>query len=155
MAQGNVKWFDQGLLDLGLKVHNLGSDDIRMVIVTAATVPSKTTAAPHVGGTGTTNFLTTQVATGTGYPAPVALTSESWSIVSAVPTFRADIVTIPQDAAGFTNGAWGIIYNNTDANKRAFAFVEILAAGTASIVGGPLVIDWNGATNDLLTLTGS
>lgn len=154
MATGTVKWFAQGLHDLGNKIHDLDSDDWRMGIVTTATVPSVTTAAPHWGGTGTTNFATNQVATtGTSYTAPIVLSNESWTIVSGVPTFRADVINLAQDASGFTNGAYGIIYNNTDANKRAIAFVEISAGGTASLVSGSLTIDWFGANNDILTLT--
>lgn len=154
MATGTVKWFAQGLMDLGNKIHDMDGDDWRMGIVTTATVPSVTTAAPHFGGTGTTNFATTQVATaGTSYTGPVALTGESWSIVSGVVTWRADVVNLAQDASGFTNGAYGIVYNNTDANKRAIAYVELSSAGSLSLVAGAVSIDWNGATNDILTLT--
>jgi hypothetical protein len=153
MATGDVKWFSQGLLDLGNKIHDMDGDDWRLGIVTTATVPSISTAAPHWGGTGTTNFATNQVATATAYTGPVVLASESWTIVSNNPTFRADNVTIAQDASGFTNGAYGIIYNNTDANKRAVAFIEISSGGTAGNVSGPITIDWNGASNDILRLT--
>ena len=156
MATGTVKWFAQGLMDLGNKIHDMDGDDWRMGIVTTATVPSVTTASPHFGGTGTTNFATNQVATaGTSYTGPVVLTTESWSIVSGVVTWRADVVNLAQDASGFTNGAYGIIYNNTDANKRAIAYVELSAAGSLSLVAGAVSIDWNGATNDILTLTQS
>ncbi len=156
MATGNVKWFAQALLDLGNKIHNLSSDDFRLGIVTTGTVPAITTAAPHWGGTGTTNFATTQVVTtGTVYTAPIVLTSESWTLVSNVPTLRADIINLAQDASGFANGAWGIIYNNTDANKRAICYVELSSGGTLSIVAGPVSIDWFGGTNDIVTLTAS
>lgn len=155
MATGNVKWFAQALHDLGNKIHDLDGDDLRLAIVTTATVPAITTAAPHFGGSGTTNFATSQVATGTGYSGPIALANKSWSVVAGVPTLRADVVTVASDASGFSNGAWGIIYNNTDASKRAIAFVELSAGGSASNVSGNLTIDWSGATNDLLTLTAS
>lgn len=152
MATGDVKWFAQALHDLGAKIHNLGADDLRLGIITSAATPTSTTAAPHWGGTGTTNLATSQVATGgTEYTGPVALSGESWTVVSGVPTLRADVVSLAQDAAGFTNGRWGIIYNNTDANKRAVAFVDL--GSDRSIADGPLSIDWNGATNDILTLT--
>lgn len=154
MATGDIKWFAQALHDLGEKIHDMSSDDFRLGIVTSVVTPALSTAAPHWGGTGTTNLATNQVSTGgTSYTAPIALTTESWSLVSNVPTFRADAVTIAQDASGFTNGRWGIIYNNTDANKRAIAFVDL--GSDRSIVTGPLTIDWSGASNDILTLTQS
>lgn len=153
MATGDIKWFAQGVLDLGNKIHNLSSDSLLMGIVTSATVPSITTAEPHWGGTGTTNFATNQVSTAGGYTGPIALTSVTWTNVSGVLTLRAADVVIPQNASGFSNGAYGIIYNNTDANKRAIAFVELSAGGTASIVSGSLTIDWQGAGTDVLRIT--
>jgi len=156
MATGTLKWFAQGLHDLGNKIHDLDGDDLRLGIVTNTTVPAVTTAAPHWGGTGTTNFATNQVSTaGTSYTGPIALTTKSWTIVAGVPTLRADIVNLAADASGFSNGAYGIIFNNTDANKRAIAFVELSSGGTATIVSGALSIDWSGANNDMLTLTQS
>jgi hypothetical protein len=153
MATGDVKWFAQGVLDLGNKIHNLASDALQLGIVTAATVPSMSTAGPHWGGTGTTNFATNQVGTGGGYTGPITLASVTWTNVSGVLTLRATDVVIPQNASGFSNGAYGIIFNNTDANKRAIAYVELSAAGTSSIVSGSLTIDWQGAGTDVLRIT--
>ena len=152
MATGDVKWFAQGLLDLGNKIHNLSSDTFMLGIVTSATTPAIGTAAPHWGGTGTTNFATNQVATGgTSYTGPKTLASVSWSIVSNEPTLRATDISMAQDASGFTNGLYGIIFNNTDANKRALGWVDF---GTArSLVTGSLLIDWGGAGTDILKLT--
>jgi len=153
MAQGDIRWFAQALHDLGTKRHDLSADAIRLGIITSAVTPTISTAAPHFGGTGTTNFATNQVATGTAYTTGgPTLASVTWTIVAGVPTFRAAILTIDQDASdGFTNGRWGIIYNNTDANKRALAFVDL--GSDRSIVGGSLALDWSGANNDILTIT--
>ncbi len=156
MATGTVKWFAQALHDICDKQHDLNSDDLRMGIVTTAVVPAVNTAAPHWGGTGTTNFATNQVATaGTSYTGPVALATEALALTATGVTFRADIVTLAQDASGFANGAWGIIYNNTDTNKRALGYVELSVGGSLSLVAGQVVIDWNGATNDILALAQS
>lgn len=155
MATGDIKWFAQGLHDLGEKIHDMSSDTWKLGVVTTATVPSLSTAAPHWGGTGTTNFATNQVSTGTAYTGPITLGTISWTLVSNVPTFRAANVTIDQDGSGFTNGAYGIIYNDTDANKRAIAFVELSSAGTLSLQSGSVTIDWSGANGDILTITQS
>ena len=153
MATGDIKWFAQGLHDLGNKIHNLSSDVLQLGIVTTATVPSITTAAPHWGGTGTTNFATNQVGTGGGYTGPITLSGVSWTNVSGVPTLRATDVVIAQNAAGFANGAYGIIFNSTDANKRALGYIELSSAGAASIVSGSLTIDFQGAGTDVLKIT--
>lgn len=150
MARGDIKWFAQALHDLGNKLHDMDTDDLRMGIVTNATVPAINTAAPHWGGTGTTNFATNQVGTGTGYTGPIVLT-ETWTLTAAGADFRLSNVTIAQDAGtGFSTGYWGIIYNNTDASKRALGYVDL--GGPVGNTGGPIDFDWNGATNDVLRL---
>ena len=152
MARGDIKWFAQALHDLGNKIHDLDGDDIRMGIVTNATVPGIDTAAPHWGGTGTTNFATNQVATATAYTGPIVLGVEQWTLIAGGPRFRltSDVI-VAQDAAGFTDGYWAIFYNNTDANKRALGYMDL--AGPAGNVAGPLDSLWNGANNDVLSLT--
>lgn len=159
MATGDIKWFAAGLKALGDKVHNLGSDTLKLGIVTNATVPSIDTADPRWGAGGTTNFLSNQVATGgASYTAPVTLASVTWTTVGSgpgVPTLRASDITLAQDASGFTNGAYGIIYNDTDASKRAIAYIELSSGGAASLVAGSLTINFQGAGTDVLRLTPS
>jgi hypothetical protein len=131
---------------LGNKLHDLDTDDWRMGIVTTATVPAVNTAAPHWGGTGTTNFLTTQVATGgTSYTAPIVLGAEAWTLTATGAAMDVADISMAQDASGFTNGAWGIVYNNTDVNKRAVGYIELSAAGTLSLVAGAVTITMNAA----------
>ena len=150
MARGDIKWVASALHDLGNKIHDLDSDDLRMGIATNATVPAINTTAPHWGGTGTTNFATNQVGTGTAYTGPIVLT-ETWSLTAAGADFRLTDVTIAQDAGGgFTTGYWGIIYNNTDANKRALGYVDL--GGPVGNVAGPIDFAWNGASNDVLRI---
>ena len=146
------------MIVLGNKIHDLDGDDWRMGIVTSVPAPTKSTSAPHWGGTGSTNFATTQVGTGgTSYTGPIVLAGESWTNIADVATFGADQIVLAQDASGFTNGAYGIIYNNTDANKRAIGFIEISSAGTASLVSGSLTITFNNdaTSGAALTLTQS
>jgi hypothetical protein len=153
MAVGQIKWFQEGILQLGNKIHNLSSDVLQLGIVTVATVPTMATAIPHWGGTGTTNFAANQVGVGGGYTGPITLASVTWTNVAGVLTLRATDVVIPQNAAGFANGAYGIIFNSTDANKRALGYIELSAAGTATIVSGSLTLDFQGAGTDVLTIT--
>lgn len=153
MATGDIKWFQQGLLDLGTKIHNLTADALQLGIVTSTTVPTMATAGPHWGGTGTTNFAANQVGIGGGYTGPIAMAAVTWTNVVGVLTLRATDIVVPQNAAGFANGAYAIIYNNTDANKRAIGFVELSSAGTLSIVSGSFTIDFQGAGTDVLRIT--
>jgi len=143
MAQGTFKWFAQGLHDLGNKIHDLDGDDWRMGIVTGVT-PTVATAAPHWGGTGTTNYATSQVATaGTSYTGPIVLTAEAWALNATGAAMDCADISLAQDASGFTNGAYGIVYNNTDANKRAVGYLEISSTNAASLVAGAINITMN------------
>ena len=118
MAAGDIKWFQQGLHDLGNKIHNLNGDALMVGIVNNTAPPAMETVGPGWGAAGATNFSLNQVGTGGGYTGPIALQNVTWTIVSGVPTLRATDVSVPQSASGFSNGAYAIIYNDTDANKR-------------------------------------
>ena len=142
MAAGDFKWFAQGLHDLGNKIHDLDADDFRMGIITTATTPAVNTAAPHWAGTGTTNMSTNQVVTtGTSYTAPLVLTAEAWALTATGAAMDVADITLAQDASGFTNGRWGVVYNNTDANKRAIGYLDL--GSDRSLVTGSLTITMN------------
>lgn len=155
MATGDIRWFAQGLHDLGNKLHALGTDVLKLGLITSTTTPTIGTLVPHFGGTGTTNLATNQVIAGTSYTSGgPTLTGVAWTNVgNTVPTLRAGVITIAQDAAGFTNARWGIIYNNTNAAKQALGFIDLGA--DRSIQSGSLTLDWSGATDDILTITQS
>lgn len=142
MAAGDFKWFAQGLHDLGNKIHDLDADDFRMGIITTATTPAVNTAAPHWAGTGTTNMSTNQVVTtGTSYTAPLVLTAEAWALTATGAAMDVADITLAQDASGFTNGRWGVVYNNTDANKRAIGYLDL--GSDRSLVAGSVTITMN------------
>lgn len=154
MATGDVTWFRQALLDKGKKLHDLSADAIKLGLITSAVTPAATDADPRWGSGGTTNYSTSQVNTGTSYATGgPTIANTSWALQSNQPELRGDPVTVAQDATGFTNARWGIIYNNTDAGKRAIAFVDL--GSDRSIQGGPLTIDWNGASNIILRDSGA
>lgn len=153
MATGTIKWFQDGLLNIGKATVNLSTDTMQLGVVTTATVPTMATADPRWGAGGTTNFSTNQVGTGGGYTGPITLSGVTWTNVSGVLTFRATDVVIPQNASGFSNGAYGIIFSNTSAGKIAIGYIELSSAGTATIVSGSITIDFQGAGTDVLTIT--
>lgn len=142
MARGDVKFFAN--FDLRSKngvSFNLATDSLKLGICNNTTVPTVGTADPRWGAGGTTDFSANQVATGTGYTGPVTLTSVTWTRSAGVNTLAAANVAIPQDAAGFTTGYWGILYDDTVAGKYAIGFVDL--GGPVSIQGGALNINWN------------
>jgi hypothetical protein len=153
MAVGDITWFRAGLLALGTKLINLNADTIKLGLVKSAANsgidPTNITADPRWGAGGTTNLATSQVNTGTSYANGGPALTKTFELRANVPTLRGDIVTIAQDASGFTNARWGILYET--ATLRAIAFVDL---GTdRSVVGGELKIDWSGVDNDILTIS--
>jgi hypothetical protein len=99
-------------------------------------------------------MATNQVATGgTQYTGPLTLGSKVWALATGGPKFRAATISLTQDGSGFTNGRWGVIYNDTDANKRCLGYLDL--GSDRSLVTGALTIDWNGADNDILQITQS
>jgi hypothetical protein len=141
MARGDVKWFASALLELGQEVHTLQGDDIQLGIVTNLPVPTVNTPGPCWGAGGTTNLSSNQVALATGYTGPIALAAETWALAANVPNFSANSVVIPQDAAGFANGAYGIIFNNTATNKQCLGFIDL--GGPIGNQNGPININFN------------
>lgn len=128
MAAGDITVFSQAKVDLGNKIHNLGSggDTLKLGLITNAVTPTETDAAPHWGGTGTTNFASNQVTPGGNYASGgPALTTQVFNASGANAKFDADDVAILKNASNPTTPRWGIIYNATDANKRAIAFVDL------------------------------
>lgn len=125
MATGDITFFDQFKVDLGNKIHDLDGDTFKVGFVTSTLAPVATAAAPHFGGTGTTNYATNEVTPGGNYAAGgPSLTSTSYALDGSTADWDAQKVSIAQHASNPTNSRWGIIYNNTDANKRAVAFLD-------------------------------
>lgn len=145
MAAGDIVVFSQAKVDLGNKVHNLEADTIRLGLITNAATPAENTAAPHWGGTGTTNFNTNECAgTGGNYPAEgVTLANNVFVASGANAKFDADDVSVAQHASNPTDARWGIIYNDTDANKRAIAYVDL--GSVRDLTTGNFSITWDAA----------
>jgi hypothetical protein len=142
MAKGDVHFFASFVQKSQAGVSfNLTSDALKLGIVNNTIVPTASTADPRWGTGGTTNFLANQVALATGYSGPIALTSQAFTQTGAVVTLTAANVVVAQDASGFTNGYYGILYDSTTVGNYAIGFVDL--GGPVSIVSGPLNINWN------------
>lgn len=142
MASGDITFFNQFKTDFGNKIHDLDGDTWKIGFITSAVTPTAADAAPHWGGTGTTDHSATQVTPGGNYATGgPSLATVTWSESGGTVSWKADKISIAQNASNPTNARWGIIYNSTDANKRAAAFVDFGAAVDLSL--GPFEIKWN------------
>lgn len=129
---------------------NLASHTFKLAFIKSAANggidPTAATAAPHWGGTGTTDLSSSQVATGgTSYTAPITLTGVTFTSVSGVATFAANNIAVAADASGFTNARWAVVYDDTDTNKRALFIVDL--GGDQSIAINDYDIKWNSGTS--------
>ena len=154
MANGDIKWFSGGLLALGTKVHNLASDTLNVGFITSAATPAISDTDPRWGAGGSVNFSSSQVTPGGNYATGgPTLASVTFTNVSNVPTLRATDISIAQHASNPTNARWGILYNDTDASKRALAFLDFGSA--RDLTAGAFTFNFGGAGTDILTLTQS
>ena len=154
MANGDIKWFSGGLLALGTKVHNLASDTLKVGFITSAATPVISDTDPRWGAGGSVNFSSSQVTPGGNYATGgPTLASVTFTNVSNVPTLRATDISIAQHASNPTNARWGILYNDTDASKRALAFLDFGSA--RDLTAGAFTFNFGGAGTDILTLTQS
>jgi hypothetical protein len=152
MATGDIKWFSGGLLELGKGTHNLSTATLKVGLITSVATPAISDTDPRWGAGGSVNFATNQVTPGGNYASGgPSLASVTWTNVSNVPTLRATDPVISQNASNPTNARWAIIYNDTDASKRALAFVDLGSA--RDLTTGDFTINFGGAGTDILTLT--
>ena len=142
MAQGDVVFFDQFLVDCMEKVHNLESDTIKLALVDSTTTPATTTAVPTWGSGGTTNFSSNEVTAGGNYTAGgAACSNPSVTLSGGVAQIDMDDPATWSQAAGNpTNARWGILYNDTATNNECIGYVDLGSA--FDMTTGDLTVAW-------------
>lgn len=142
MAQGDVVFFDQFLVDALEKVHDLENDTIKVGLTDGTTTPAATTADPRWGAGGTTNFSSEEVTAGGNYTAGGATpAAPSVTLSGGAAVFDAGDVSWSQNGSNPTNARWGIIYNDTATGKNAIGYVDLGSA--FDMTTGDLSIAWN------------
>lgn len=143
MAQGDITAFDQFLVDALEAVHNLETDDIRLMLTDGTTTLAATTADPRYGAGGTTNLLSEEVTAGGNYTAGgAACANPAVTLSGGAAVFDADDpATWSQNASNPTDATFGAYYNNTAAGKNAIAFLDI--GGAFNMTTGDLSVTHN------------
>jgi hypothetical protein len=146
MARGDLTVFEEASLDFMNGVHNLGSDTIYVGLIDDTTAPTAADATPRWA-----DYSANEVSTAGNYTANgVALTGTGSSEAAGVATFDdTGNVSISQDASGFTDAYYAIIYNGDATNDEAIAFVDL--GGPVSEQDGDVSITWN--ASGILTIT--
>ena len=152
MAAGDITIFDQFGVDLGNKIMDLDGDTYNFALIDSTLAPVDTDAAPHFGGTGTTNEATNEVTPGGNYSAGgPAMTTVSYANAAGVVSWKADKISIAQHASNPTNARYAIIYNSTDANKRCVAWCDLGAVLDLTL--GPFEFRFNSVDGNGTVLT--
>jgi len=144
MAQGDVVFFDQFLVDVMEGVHNMETNTIKVGLVDNTTPPTATTADPRWGAGGTTNYKALEVTPGGNYAADGFDITAGASVTLAAGSSNFDSTNNPtwaQNAGNPVDAQWGIIFNDTAAGKNAFGFVDL--GGLFNMTTGDLTITWN------------
>lgn len=130
MAIGDFVRFNQFKLDKGKGLHDLSSDAFYAAAIKSAANggvdPTASLADPRWGAGGTTNLSSSEVTAGGNYAANGVALSTTWTEASGSVTFDLSaIIQWLQHASNPTNARWLIVYNNTDAGKRAVGYIDL------------------------------
>jgi len=140
MARGDITMFEEMSLNTGKALHDFATESFKLGIIDNTTPPVKSDATPAWG-----DYSANEVSTAGGYTAGgIALGTVTYTEVGGVSTFDAADVVIVQNGSGFTDGYWGIIYNDTNVGKEAVAFVDM--GGPVSEQAGQITFGWNVTT---------
>lgn len=146
MARGDFTVFEEFALQLGQELHTLASDTLKLGIVDGTLAPTAADATPAWG-----DYSANEVGTGGGYVAGgITLSGVTWTEAAGVATLDdSGNIALAQNASGFTDGYWGILYNSSAAGSQAIGFLDL--GGPVSEVAGPIAINWN--ASGILTVT--
>lgn len=138
MARGDFTVFEELALNIGTESHNWSSDTLKLGLVDDTLTPTAADTTPTWS-----DYSANEVSTGGGYAAGgVPLSGVTWTEADGVATLDdTGNVSITQDAGGFTDAYWGILYNDTSATDQAIGFLDL--GGPVSEAAGDITITWN------------
>jgi hypothetical protein len=145
MARNDLFTFEELTKYLGLNGFNLETDVIKIGFIDNTITPAIGDTTPAWG-----DYSANEVGTGGGYTAGgIIIPNNTYTETGGVATLDGDNISLTQDAGGFTNLYWGIIYNDTHASDLALAFLDF--GGPVSEQAGPIAVNW--AATGIFTLT--
>lgn len=136
-----VVFFDQWAVDVMAGQHDHTGDDFRIGVIDAVVTPIEGAVNPRWGAGGGVNYSANEVAPGGSYAAGgMPITNPSVNLVATVAVFDGDDVLLPETVGNPPDARWGIIYNNSNANKRCVGFIDF--GGVVDLSGDDFAINW-------------
>jgi hypothetical protein len=145
MARGDLTVFEELAKTVGEKKIDFTNDTFRVALVDNSLTPTASDATP------TWSDYSANEVSGTGYAANgAALTGQTWTEAAGVATFDDTAnVSWSQNASGFTDAYYAILYSDTSSNDDAVCFIDM--GGPVSLVDGDISITWG--ASGIFTLT--
>lgn len=146
MATGDFTVFEEFADQIGEEGHKLDTDTLKLGLVDDTLTPTAADATPTWA-----DYSANDVSPAGGYTADgITLSGVTWTEAAGVATLDdTGNISLAQNASGFTDARWGILYNDTNAGKMAIGFLDLGAA--VSEVAGPVAINWG--ASGILTIT--
>ena len=137
MAKGDVIIFQEAMLNILTGVHgDLSSAALKCGIVDDTITPTANLASPTWG-----DFSANEVATTGNYIAGgIALTTIVAAMVGGIAKITADDVVVAEDASGFDDGYWAIIYDDDATSDEALYAIDL--GGPESEQAGDVTVEF-------------
>lgn len=144
MAAGDLTIFNEFTQDLGEKVHDFSSDTFKLAIIDDTVTPLQDTESPRWDVSSSQDYDGNEVSDAGGYTADGITVPVTWlrSGTTTTSDDNSGDIELAQDAGGFDNARWGILYNSSATNKNAIAFIDYGSAGLDE-TAGVVRIYWN------------
>ena len=138
MARGDFTLFGNFAQDLASGIHDLGSDVLKMGIITTVVTPLTSESSAKWA-----QYSGNQVSTDDSqYAEPLTLGSVTLTTVSSIVTMLdSSDIALTQNSSAFTNAGWGILYNETASSDQAIGFLDL--GGPVDLTAGPITITPN------------
>lgn len=152
MAQGTVNMLQEFLGSMGLGEFNLNTDLYKIGLISTAVTPTTSDTDPGWAAARTTDYSADQSTPGGNYTDGGIDITNTWSEAAGVATFdAADHTILAQHASNPTSVRYGIIYNDTDTDKKAIGYIDMGSDFDATT--GDIIVTWNAAGLFTFTLS--
>jgi len=146
MARGDFSIFEEFAENVGGGDHDFANDTLKLGLIDSTAAPTDADGTPTWG-----DYSANEVSAAAGYTAGGAtLSSSSWTEASGVGTLDSTAnITWSQNASGFNDAYYGILYNSTHASSAAVGWLDM--GGPVSQQAGDVSVTWS--SSGILTIT--
>ena len=143
MARGDWTTFEEFADQIAKEKHDFANDTFKLAIISNGVTPAAGDATPQWGAGSGVDYDGNEVTNAGGYTLGGETVPVTWSESNGVGTLNDNSgdIALPQNGSGFTNGYYGILYNDSAANKDAIGFIDL--GGPVSEQDGPVNINWH------------